>query len=127
MNNQTARTLLVFSSMLHESFGLVGVEAMSFGKPVVAFRAGGVTEWLTHERTGLLSDHGDVATLSRHIARLLSDAPLREHLGAQARLEVESRFTLDRHLDQLQEIYHRMQPEPSAMEMQQCAPSPYPC
>jgi glycosyltransferase involved in cell wall biosynthesis len=119
--------MLVFSSMLHESFGLVGVEAMSFGKPVVAFRAGGVTEWLSHERTGLLCDHGDLTVLSRNIARLLADAPLRKRLGAAARLEVESRFTLDRHLDQLQEIYHRMQSEPRTMEVQECAPHPYPC
>lgn len=100
--------LVVFSSILPESFGLVGVEAMSFGKPVVAFSSGGVTQWLHDGVNGLLAPHGDVACLARQVSRLLIDHSLRRRLGQEARAAVLREFTLDRHLDQLQQVYQRV-------------------
>ncbi|MEW6742804.1 MAG: glycosyltransferase family 4 protein [Planctomycetota bacterium] len=96
---------LVMPSLVPESFGLVGVESLSFGKPVVAYHAGGVTEWLQDGVTGFLVRRGEVGELAGRIARLLADEPLRERLGENGRRLVESRFTLEGHVNRLLEIY----------------------
>ena len=97
--------VVVFPSTMPESFGMVGVEAMSFGKPVVGFGCGGVLEWLRHMETGLVAEHGNVGQLASHLDMLLADAALREHLGMGAAAAVECRFTVKRHVDLLFELY----------------------
>lgn len=102
--------LAVVPSLVPESFGLVGVEAMGFGLPVVAFDAGGVTEWLEHDRTGWLVARGDEPGLALGIERLLDDPGLRARMGTAARAAVEERFTAARHLDRLLEVYGELCP-----------------
>ncbi len=75
-----------------ETFGLVVIEAMAAGLPVIATRAGGVPEIVDHGETGLLFDPGDTETLARHIRRLAEDASLRESLGRRARKAAEGRY-----------------------------------
>jgi glycogen synthase len=55
----------------YESFGLVFLEAMMFGKPVVGCRAGGMSEVIEEGVTGLLAEPGDVASLVSAIGALL--------------------------------------------------------
>ncbi|MFO0730632.1 MAG: glycosyltransferase [Nitrospiraceae bacterium] len=50
--------VLAVPSTVKEAFGLVGIEAMAFGKPVVAFDAGGIREWLQDGKTGYLVRQG---------------------------------------------------------------------
>lgn len=97
--------VVVVPSLIPESFGLVGVEAMSFGRPVVAFRAGGIDEWLTPGETGLFARHGDPDDLAAQIDRLLGDRALQDRMGARGRAEVGARFQLATHLDCLEGIY----------------------
>jgi len=98
-------SVVVFPSMAPESFGLVGLEAMAHARPVVAFAAGGVTEWLEHGRTGLAAPRGDVAGLAAHLDRLLEDAPLRRRLGENALAAARGRFALEPHLDRIVALY----------------------
>ena len=100
-----AASLVVVPSLIPESFGLVGVEAMAFARPVVAFAAGGIPQWLEDGRTGLLAPHGDVPALAACIDRLLRDHDLAERLGTAGAQAVQARFTLDHHLDGLLAIY----------------------
>src|SRR5574337_2216203 len=58
-------SVVIFPSMSPESFGLVGIEAMSFGRPVVAFDVGGPREWLIDGKTGFLVNRGDIKGLSQ--------------------------------------------------------------
>lgn len=67
-----------------EPFGLVVVEAMSLGKPVIATTPGGPREVLTHETSGLLVPHGDAQALAEAIGRLLADSALAARLGQEA-------------------------------------------
>jgi len=97
--------LLVFPSLIAESFGLVGVEAMSFAKPVVGFACGGVTEWLRDSVNGLLVGHGNVPGLAQAIDRLLTDASLRATLGDNALKSVRERYVFEQHLDQILNTY----------------------
>jgi glycosyltransferase involved in cell wall biosynthesis len=67
-----------------ESFGLVVVEALAVGTPVVAATAGGVGEVLDDGRNGLLVPAGDVDALAEAIARFFADGELRSGLRAAA-------------------------------------------
>ena len=78
----------------YESFGLVLVEAMRYGIPVIGCRAGGMTEIVDSERTGLLAEPGDVNSLVECLRTLLSDRARRIALGAGARRRYEECFTL---------------------------------
>ena len=69
----------------YESFGLVFLEAMMFGKPVVGCRAGGMTEVIEEGVTGLLAEPGDVPSLTAAIGMLLEDAAKRRELGRAGR------------------------------------------
>jgi len=88
----TRCALLVFPSLWPEPFGLVGPEAMAYGRPVVAFDVGGVQEWLVDRVNGLLVPRGDVPSLAAAIAELRMDRQLRARLGEGARLCVKERF-----------------------------------
>lgn len=68
-----------------ESFGLILVEAMIFGKPVVACRVGGMPEVVAENETALLAEPGDAQSLKARLTRLIGDADLRARLGRAGR------------------------------------------
>ncbi len=68
----------------YESFGMVALEAMACGSPVVASRVGGLTTTVQDRVTGLLVPEGDPSTLAAALDTLLGDAALRERLEAQS-------------------------------------------
>ncbi len=70
---------------LYESFGLVALEAMACGTPVVASRVGGLPYVVRDGETGLLVADNDPAALAEGIKRVLDEPGLRERLGARAR------------------------------------------
>ena len=76
-----------------ELLGLVALEAMASGTPVVASRIGGLAETVVDGETGFLVPPGDVEALSDRLARLVSDRRLAARLGANARDLVTQRFT----------------------------------
>ncbi len=80
-----------------ETFGLVLIEAMAMGKPVVATSTGGVPEIVEDGRDGLLIPPRDEKALGEAIVRLLKNTSLRTTLSKQARLDAEEeirRFSL---------------------------------
>lgn len=89
-----------------EGFGLVLIEAMASGVPVVACEGGGVTDIVTHEQNGLLAD--DVAfayrTFSAALWRLRNDAMLRNRLIENGLKTVRGRFTWEVILPQYQRL-----------------------
>jgi glycosyltransferase involved in cell wall biosynthesis len=68
-------------SICVETFGLVVLEAMATGRPVIASRIGGLQDVVRHEETGLLVPPGDVAALRTAMQRLLEDPDLRRRFG----------------------------------------------
>jgi glycogen synthase len=78
----------------YESFGLVLLEAMMFGRPVVATRVGGIPEVVEDGGSGLLVDVDDVPALVTALEAMLDDAALRNRLGQRSRALFEERFTM---------------------------------
>ncbi|MCC3377316.1 glycosyltransferase family 4 protein [Cohnella sp. REN36] len=84
----------VVPSTRREAFGLVNVEAMAAGLPVVATRVGGIAEIVADGETGFLVDPGNIrAGLSSSLVRLLQDEPLRRMMGKLGRERALRHFT----------------------------------
>lgn len=86
-----------------EGFGLVLLEGMAFGKPVVGAKAGGIPDIIEDRCNGLLIEPTAKA-LSLALQQLLSDSALRSQLGAQAKEHVEREFTLSQFQKRLLDI-----------------------
>ena len=78
-----------------ESFGIILLEAMMFGKPVIGCRTGGMQEIVRPEKTGLLAEPGDPASLSKALERLITDTNFRQSCGVEARKVFEQEYTRD--------------------------------
>lgn len=98
-------TVVAVPSVWPEPFGIVGLEAMAFGRPVVAFDVGGIPEWLADGDTGFLVPPGDVGAMADRLTRVLADRALAASLGARGRARVERDFAPGGHVDRLLHLY----------------------
>jgi glycosyltransferase involved in cell wall biosynthesis len=87
-----AADVVVQPSQLFEPFGLVAVEAMACGKPIIASDLPGVRRVVGEAGGGLLTPPGDPAALAGSIDGLLADPALRERLAELGRATVERRY-----------------------------------
>ena len=88
-----------------EGLGVVLVEALSQGRPVVASDAGGIPDIVIHDRTGLLVPPGDPAALSAALGRVLGDPALARRLGEAGREHVREAFSWASVTDRLLAVY----------------------
>lgn len=100
-----ASDIVLFPSVYPEAFGIVGIEAMMRGKPVVGFDVGGVKDWLRHEETGLLVPVKDTQAFADAVIRLLDDDELRIRMGKRAREIALAEFSEEVHIQKLIKIY----------------------
>jgi glycosyltransferase involved in cell wall biosynthesis len=98
--------VLAVPSVWPEPYGLVGPEAMAHGLPAVAYRVGGIPEWLIDGETGFLVEARDVAGLAARIQEILADSELARRLGARGREVVHERFAPAAHAAKLEEVFH---------------------
>ena len=89
----------------YEPFGLVAIEAMASGTPVVASEVGGLKYTVVNEKTGLLAPPQNEQAFASAIDRILSDASWRKQLANKARQRVESKFSWDGVAAQLDQQY----------------------
>ncbi|MCA1833943.1 MAG: glycosyltransferase family 4 protein [Actinomycetota bacterium] len=90
-----------------EPFGIVIVEAMAAGKPVVATRGGGVDEIITDEVNGLLVDYEDDRGLAKAVERLLDDPALATRLAEAGRTIAVERFTPENMVEHATQFFER--------------------
>jgi glycosyltransferase involved in cell wall biosynthesis len=91
-----------------EGLGVVLLEAMSYGKPVVASAAGGITDIVRHGENGLLVPPGDVDALAAAIQTLAADPAAAARMGAAALDDARERFSWEVIMTSLTELYLRV-------------------
>jgi glycosyltransferase involved in cell wall biosynthesis len=91
-------------SSAEEGMGSVLLDAMAFGVPVAATRAGGIPEAVADGETGLLSAPGDVDGLAANVVRLLEDRELAAAVAARAREKVKE-FSVERMVERTLAVY----------------------
>ena len=95
---------LAITSLWEEPFGIVGLEALTAGVPVVASAVGGIPFWL--DDGGRLVPPGDAGALAAALRDVLAEGPGRESLRTAGRLASE-RFSVARHADDLLAVFAR--------------------
>lgn len=92
----------VVPSRWPEPFGMVGVEAMSHSKAVIAFNVGGIPDWLEDGVTGRLVDPQDIVGLSIALQELIDRPDIAESFGQQGCERVLQRFNHQKYLDDIE-------------------------
>jgi glycosyltransferase involved in cell wall biosynthesis len=91
-----------------ETFGLVNLEAMRAGIPVIATNVGGIPDVVEHGETGLLIAPGDIDALVRSIEIFVEDQALRNSMGRRGRARFEQHFSLDRFATNWSDVLRRL-------------------
>ncbi|OWK46499.1 glycosyltransferase [Fimbriiglobus ruber] len=92
----------------YESFGLVFVEAMMFGLPVVGVRAGGMTEVIADGENGYLTTPDDAGSVESALRALLADPARRAEFGRRSRAIYEAKFSAPVMIDRLETAFRRV-------------------
>ncbi len=87
-----------------EGFSNTIIEAMAFGRPVVATAVGGNPEAIQEGQTGLLVPPRDAAALAQALQKLAEDKELRERLGRQGRAQAMARFSFGAMMENTQRL-----------------------
>jgi glycosyltransferase involved in cell wall biosynthesis len=93
---------------LGEGFGMVAIEAMERGRPVIASAVGGLVDIVREEQTGILVPPGEVEPLARAIVDLASNPARAAQLGAAGREHVLERFGDERSLERTELLYRSL-------------------
>ena len=88
-----------------EAFGIVGLEAMASGKPVIISDIPGVREVIEDKKEGLLTPPMDIKEMANKIKKLLADPKLCMRMGKAGRKKVVEHFEIAKVVDQLEEVY----------------------
>ncbi len=99
-----ALDLLVLPSN-NEAFGIVLLEAMANGRPIVGSRSGAIPEIVRHGENGLLFTPGDPESLAEEILRLIRSREARVAMGEQGKRIFHDRFRLERELADTERLY----------------------
>lgn len=91
----------------HEGFGLVFLEAMACGLPVVCYDYGGQTDFLKNDETGYVVPLGSVDRFAAACSRLIDNEELRKKMGDHNR-EVVKRYTIDTHARAYEDLFEEM-------------------
>lgn len=96
--------ILLLPSQL-ESFGLVALEAMSCGVPVVATRTGGIPEVVIHGKTGFLAEVGDISQMAKYCIDIVKNPDLKLTLSKNSRQVAISSFDAKIIIPKYEELY----------------------
>ena len=98
-------SVVAVSSVWPEPFGMIGVEAMRYALPVVAFDAGGIKEWLEDGQNGFLVPWMDRAAYAGRIDQLLRNKGLARRLGENGLKLASERFDFQEYIRDLEGLF----------------------
>lgn len=111
-NWYTCADISLVPSIGREAFGLVNVEAMATGVPVIASNIGGISEIIRHGQTGFLVNPSAIETeMTKYVLRLLKNQELLKQMGERSVLHVENYFTWEEFANRLQQLYYEISPK----------------
>ena len=110
-------SVAVVSSVWPEPFGAVGLEAMRFGLPVVAFDAGGIREWLINGHNGFLVPWMDRAAFAARVEELLGNKALARQMGERGRQLVAEQYEFSDYISGLENLFERAVEQPALAAM----------
>lgn len=90
-----------------ESFSLTCLEAMFYGRPVIATRSGGPSEIVDHNDSGILVELKDVQTMAMAMDELISNPGIREAMARRAYESVRQRFSFANTIEKLGAVYRQ--------------------
>jgi glycosyltransferase involved in cell wall biosynthesis len=108
--------IAVFPSLWKEPFGLVNLEAMSCGVPVVASKTGGIPEIVAKD-CGILVKPGDAQALAKALERLIENPKLRERMGLSGRKRALKYFNSKGYAEKILKIYDKILNKTSMMQI----------
>lgn len=91
----------------YESFGLIYLEAMHYGKAIVACNSGGTPEVVKHNETGTLVKPGDHLELANSVTALAENSDLRKKLGTAGKSRLKAFFSLDQMIQSTVDHYDK--------------------
>jgi glycosyltransferase involved in cell wall biosynthesis len=97
--------IVVYPTSGEEPFGLVPLEAMASGKPIIVTRSGGLTESVVDGVTGFVIPKEDSALLANRLTALLERPELAQRMGQAGRQHVEAQFTRRRMALEVEALY----------------------
>lgn len=106
-----AKADIIVAPSRFESFGLVHLEGMMYGKPVIGGNIGGMKEVMQDGKTGLLATPGDGESLFGHLVHLIDDPVYRLKLGTAARERYLSMFQSERMAEGLIQVFEKLRGE----------------
>ncbi|GHV66537.1 hypothetical protein FACS1894199_10170 [Bacteroidia bacterium] len=92
-------------SVLQEAFGLVALEYMQAGKPVISTNNGAQKEFIQHNTTGILIPPNDSYALAKEIDRLIDNKQEREQIGRNGQQYFDANLNYDRFFKNITHIY----------------------
>jgi glycosyltransferase involved in cell wall biosynthesis len=98
-------SVVAVPSLWPEPFGLVGIEALAAGRPVVASATGGIQDWLKDGVSGVGVPPADPARLAAALNEILADPERQRQMGLDGQAWVAARFSPERHVAALLEGY----------------------
>lgn len=111
-------SIAVAPSTWPEPFGVVVLEAMAAGRPVIASRIGGLPDMVVDGETGILIEPDDAPALQTALERLLADRELRDQLGQAGQRRV-AQFRADAVLPRIEQVYRLLTVHEASTELQQ--------
>jgi len=100
---------LIFPINWEEAFGLVMIEAMACGTPVIAFKRGSVPEVVVDGKTGFICPAGDIGAMNEAVERIFEmSAKEYQEMRKNCRRHVEEKFTVEKMADGYEKVYQQV-------------------